>query len=224
MKKLELVDIDSDDIVDFLKKVESSFEISFLDSELENISTFGQLCELVKHKLPFEENFECTSQQAFYKLRKAISLALHIDTNAISPDSPLSEVFPRSNRLKRIHLVEEKLGFSLGLVEPPRWLILFFTLLILGSFLILFFHWKIALICFLAAYIGNWLTHKTSKNLRVETVGQLVLLLQKESYMKSRRNSGTVNKSEIENILISLFSDEFDLDKNKLTLDAKFIN
>ena len=47
--------------------------------------------------------------------------------------------------------------------------------------------------------------------------------LKRENYLKSRRNSKTFNKNEIEKALTNWFSDDLDLDKSKLTRDAKFV-
>ena len=45
----------------------------------------------------------------------------------------------------------------------------------------------------------------------------------RENYLKSRRNSKTFNKNEIEKVLTDWFSNDLDLDKSKLTRDAKFV-
>jgi hypothetical protein len=50
----------------------------------------------------------------------------------------------------------------------------------------------------------------------VQTVGQVAEKMQRENYVKSRRNPGTVNKKEIEKILTDWFSEEFELDKTQL--------
>ncbi len=45
----------------------------------------------------------------------------------------------------------------------------------------------------------------------------------RENYLKSRRNPNTFNKNEIEKVLTDWFSNDLDLDKSKLTRDAKFV-
>ena len=82
----ELKNIDSEDLEELLKKVEASFDIKFGAAELANISTFGQLCNHISNKIQLEHFNDCTSQQAFYKLRDSISSTLQIDNKSISTD------------------------------------------------------------------------------------------------------------------------------------------
>jgi hypothetical protein len=79
MIDFELKNIDPDDISDLLIKVENSFNITFSDTELTHISMFGELCDHIANKIQLDHTDDCTSQQAFYKLRDAISLILQID-------------------------------------------------------------------------------------------------------------------------------------------------
>jgi len=44
-----------------------------------------------------------------------------------------------------------------------------------------------------------------------------------ENYVKTRRNSNTYNKNEIEKIIVKRFADTFDLEKSELTKEASFI-
>ncbi|HQW00235.1 MAG TPA: hypothetical protein PLZ91_07910, partial [Bacteroidia bacterium] len=80
----ELKNIDSEDLEELLKKVEASFDIKFGAAELANISTFGQLCNHISNKIHLVDCDDCTSQQAFYKLRDSISSSFHIDKRSIS--------------------------------------------------------------------------------------------------------------------------------------------
>src|SRR5690606_561095 len=105
MTDYELKNIDPDDISDLLVKVETSFDIKFVSDELVHITTFGQLCDHIANKIQLDNSDDCTSQQAFYKIRDAISSTLQIDKKTITTNFSLIDIFPRKNR----HLLTKKL-------------------------------------------------------------------------------------------------------------------
>jgi hypothetical protein len=83
MRKIELKNIDPLDIDDLLSKIELSFGIEFFENELNHIKTFGEFCEYVENKIEFKNTNDCTNQQAFYKLRNALSEILKKDKKEI---------------------------------------------------------------------------------------------------------------------------------------------
>lgn len=107
MIDFELKNIDPDDISDLLIKVENSFNITFSDTELTHISMFGELCDHIANKIQLDHADDCTSQQAFYKLRDAISLILQIDKKTISTNHTLADFLPRKNRRLLTQKLEE---------------------------------------------------------------------------------------------------------------------
>src|SRR5690606_26918969 len=115
MTDYELKNIDPDDISDLLVKVEKSFDIKFGDTELMQILTFGELCDHIANKIQLDNSDDCTSQQAFYKLRDAISSTLQIDNKAISINFSLEDLLPRQIRRSRTKKIEEYLGFKLNI-------------------------------------------------------------------------------------------------------------
>lgn len=64
---------------------------------------------------------------------------------------------------------------------------------------------------------------KGGNELDLQTVGQVAEKMTRENYLKSRRNPKTFNKNEIEKLLTEWFSNDLDLDKSKLTREAKFV-
>jgi len=108
----ELKNIDSEDIEDLLVKVETSFDIKFVGDELVHITTFGQLCDHIANKIQLDNSDDCTSQQAFYKLRDAISSTLQIDNKTISTDFPLADLLPRQSRRSRTKKLERHIGLN----------------------------------------------------------------------------------------------------------------
>jgi acyl carrier protein len=223
MTDYELKNIDPDDISDLLVKVEKSFDIKFGDTELMHISTFGELCDHIANKIQLDNSDDCTSQQAFYKLRDTISSTLQIDNKTISTNFSLADLLPRQSRRSRTKKLEEDLGFKLNILRPPHWVTTTLIIILLASFVGLFFNWQIGLLGLVLSFIGLWLASKIGNELDLQTVGQVAEKMTRENYLKSRRNSKTFNKNEIEKILTNWFSSYLDLDKSKLTREAKFV-
>src|SRR6476661_816379 len=107
MRNLELKNIDSDDLIDFLLEVEHSFDIKFVEAELINIKRFGELSDAIINKIALRDFESCTSQQAFYKLRQSLSKNLELDRNTISSGTLLAKLFPKFNRRKNVEKVEK---------------------------------------------------------------------------------------------------------------------
>lgn len=219
----ELKNTDPDDIADLLGKVEKSFNIRFGHTELMHISSFGELCDHIAGKIQLEHSSYCTSQQAFYQLREAIASTLPIDKKSISTDSSLADLFPAKSRRSKIRKLEGYLGFKLTILRPPRWITGMLAILLIASFLALFFAWQIGLPGLLLSIAGLWLTNNTGNELVLHSVRQIAEKMTRENYLRSRRNPESFNKKEIENILTDWFSIELNLDKSKLTKEAKFV-
>jgi hypothetical protein len=222
MTDYELKDIDSEDIGDLLVKVESSFDIEFAANELVHITTFGQLCEHIANKIQLDNSDDCTSQQAFYKLREAISSTLQLNNKTISTDLLLNKLLPRHSRRSRTKKLEEHLGFKLNILRPPHWVTGTFTIISFASLIGLYFNWQFGLLGLAFSIVGVWFANKIGNELDLQTVGQVAEKMTRENYLKSRRNPKTFNKNEIEKVLADWFSNYFDIEKSKLTRDAIF--
>jgi positive regulator of sigma E activity len=214
--KLENIDIEDIELV--LQKVEDTFEFRFVSNELINVTNFGELSDAIMNKITLEHKQSCTTQQAFYKLNKVLTSEFGL--NGISPKTELSIIFPKNKRLKLIQKVERELNFKLSITEPKRIYTNLLLILFAISILSFFYDYKIALIGIGISVFGIWITHKFGKELNLKTVGDLAKKMKRENYLKSRRNPESVNKNEIEQIIIDLFSIELDLDKSELTRSA----
>lgn len=221
MTDKEVLHIDADQATDGLFEIEASFGIKFGQDELTHIRTLGEFCDHVTNKIELAHADGCTTQQAFYKLRDAISTVLHIDN--IHPDTPLSTVFPRQNRIAKVKAVERHLGFELSILSAHTFIGLSLMAIFVISFIALFIHWPTGLCGIAVTILGFWLAFKTGKELDLQNIGQVAEQMQRENYLKSRRNPLTVNKKEIEKVLTDWFSNEFDVNKAQLTRDSKFV-
>jgi len=221
MKEFELKNTDPDDIEDLLVKVEKSFGIEFSENELVNVQTFGELCDHIKNKIQLDQKDDCTSQQAFYKLRNVLSSILKVDKDEIIPNTQLVDLLPRQLRKTKIKQIEQSLGFKLALLRPPHFVTNFLLLLLLGSIISLFFSWQLGLSGIGLSIGGLWFAFKVGNELDLKTVGQVAEKMTRENYLKSRRNSKTFNEKEIERVLIDWFSNDLVIAKSKLTREAR---
>lgn len=222
MKELELKNIDPEDIEDLIGKIENSFDIKFGENELAHIKTFGQLCDYIANKIRLDNVEDCTTQQAFYKLRNALAATLNIDGKQISPDYLLANLLPRKTRRSGIKKLEKHLGFKVYLLRPPYWVTTSLVVILLVSIIAWFFNWQVGLFGVASSMCGLWLSTIIGNELDLQTVGQLAEKMTRDNYVKSRRNPKSFNKKEIEKILIDSFSIDLDIDKSKLTRDAAF--
>ncbi len=213
--------IDSEDASDLLVKIENSFDIKFGDTELMHIKTLGELYDHIISKIQLDNSDDCTTQQAFYKLRDAITVLFSIDNKAITTNFPLANFLPRQKRKEKIKDLEDYLGVYLKILRPPHWVTNTLLTLLLVSIVGLFFKWQFGLLGLCVSFGGLWFSNKIGNELDVQTVGQLVEKMTRENYLKSRRNPKTVNKNEIEKLLTEWFSNDLGLDKIKLTRETK---
>jgi hypothetical protein len=223
LTEYELKNIDLEDIEDLLIKVETSFDIKFVGDELVHITTFGQLCDHITNKIQLDNSDDCTSQQAFYKLRFAISSTFQIDNKTISTDSPLANLLPRKSRRSKTKKLESHLGFKINILRPPHWVTRTLAIILLTSLVGLFFNWQLGLLGLMVSIAGLWFANTIGNELDLQTVGQVAEKITRENYVKSRRNPTTFNKKEIEKVLTDWFSTYLNIDKSKLTKDAKFL-
>jgi len=217
-----LNNISPGDIDDVLAKIERSFNITFSNQILKDVHTFGGLCDVVAREINLCHTESCTTQHAFYMLRNALAAITGIDKCSVRPQTKLSEICPKENRLQIISAIEEELGFKMNLLEPKRWILATFGALLLISPIIGYFYsWQIGVAGLVCALISLKLAGKLGKEMHVKTIGELANKISRENYLKSRRDA-TVNKSEIEQKVRELFANDLHLEPVVLTRTARF--
>ncbi|WP_412464400.1 acyl carrier protein [Flavobacterium mekongense] len=222
MTKFSLKNIDSEDLEDLLLEVEKSFGVTFVGNELVHIKTFGELCDHIESKIELENSESCTSQQAFYKLREAISTTLLIENKTISPSFPLKQILPRQNRRSIVKKLEGNLGFKLKILRAPYWVTTTLAIILIVSLVVVFFSWRVGVFGIVFSFFGLRLSDRIGKELDLKTVGEVAKKMTRENYLKSRRNPNTFNRKEIEKLLTEWFSVNLDLEKSELTREAEF--
>jgi hypothetical protein len=219
---IELKNIDAEDIGDVLKKVEKSFDFQFDDTELMDIKTFGELCDIIVSKIPGDNIRDCTTQQAFYKLRDAIATTLYIDKDSLSIDTRLQELFPKRQRRKQIKVVERILGFKTKVLRPKQWVTTTLFFLSLVSIVGLFISWQTGLACLVVSIVGLSISNKLGNEFDLATIGQLVEKIAREHYKQARRNPATVNRIEVTKKVKLLFMTDLNLEEEVLARQATF--
>jgi hypothetical protein len=220
LDKIELKNIDPEDFSDVLAKIEKSFGFQFGKSELAKTMTFGELCDIICSRVELEHSDDCTTQQAFYKIRQSIANIQLLKKDAISPDSNIEIILPREGRRQKVIQVSKELGFPLKILQPKEWVSIMLFLIPLGSFVELFINWKFGLIGLLLSITSISVANRLGKEFTIKTVGELADKMARENYIKSRRNPKTANRLEIVEKIKELFCLDLDLDPSVLTKEA----
>jgi len=217
----KLKNVDHADINGVLIKIQRSFNIKLDNEGLKNADTFGSLCDLIINKINLEHEESCTTQHAFYLLRNSIAASTGTNKCSITPNTRLSKLFPKENRLQMIQEIEHELGFDTDLLQPKPWIIVLFSTFFIGSLIACYFNWEIGIAGILASVAGHKLTGKFGKEIHLKTVGDLASKISRESYLNARRNS-TINKTEIEQKVRELFANDPGLQPVLIRRESQF--
>lgn len=219
--KFRLQDIDSDDLSDIVATIEASFRIKF-DKDSSDIKNIGELCDYVVVKLNLEDVNDCTSQQAFYKLRFAICKHTGINKDQIKPNSLLKELFPKNSRHRLVKRIEREFGHQIYLLRPPYWITTTLFILFIASAASVLIKWQIGLSGLVLSTIGFTIATRLGKCLTMVTVKELTSKLATFQYIQSRRNPKTFNKAEIEDVIITIFEESIGPFESKLNRNSVF--
>lgn len=217
-----LENVESEDVSNVLGLIQQSFNISFKDQDFIDLKTFGDLCDLVHDKIILKHQADCTKQQAFYKLKKALCKIFEVAEDRLVPNAVISEIVPRKDRVRKLKLLDEELGMKLRLLSPPAWVTGVFVIVFFSSLLAFFFSWKIAIAGLALSFAGFGISEKLGKEIDIRTIGELTKKIASEHYLKSRSNSNTVNRAEVDGVIQSLFVEHLGLEPEKLDRDARF--
>lgn len=111
--------VELQDISDAIVMIQQSFQISFHENELADVKIFEDLCNLIHGKINLEHHDDCTSQQAYYKLNRALSDVFNLSKLHLSPETLIEDIIPRKNRIEKVKMLEDILDMRLFLLSPP---------------------------------------------------------------------------------------------------------
>lgn len=220
----KLDNYEDEDIFDVVVKLEKSFGLKFENDAFYNVQTFGDMCDIFTNYLQGDSLDDCTTQQAFYKVRDAIATTQLIEPKSINIDAKLQDIFPRDNRRKRIKELQKELNIPLKILDIKSWLGWIIFVGIVASLITFFFQWQYAITGLLFFAAIGWTSYKFfAKEFKLTTVRQLTEKLARENYVDVRRRKGTINRLEVLRIIIDTFSNNLYIDKAYLTRNDKFI-
>lgn len=206
--------VDPDELSELLLQAGDSFGIDLANADYSGVSTFGDLMQLIESKLEGQNSDGCTYQQAFYRLRVAFR-AMDVD-GEISPGTALGSVIPRKGRRRFIRQFDWVLGFESGLKTISGYSIFSVLCLVISPFL-LFFSWNHLFVGAGAAVCLYLAGRFTTPRLDYRTIGDLARNMTWEQYNLVRKQTGTVNYSEIRKLFADWFSSRFAIDKSSIT-------
>ena len=108
-----LTDGDSLDFEDIVISIEKSLNIHFEQNDFEKVRTYADFETVVFSKLNGSETNDCSSQQAFYKLRKLLVENFNVEFEKIKPQTSLEKIFPSKKRYPAIYNSSEWVTFSM---------------------------------------------------------------------------------------------------------------
>ena len=216
MKTEKLDKYEIENIEDLIPEIEKMYNFTFENEELINAKNFNDFTELIIGKIDLENVESCTTQQAFYKLRKSISEVGILEKNKLNAETKLKEIFPRKNRRELVKSLEENIGFKLNIINPP--LLLSISSLIFGivSFILLFISVKIGIIGLGITILGFQLSLKFGKEIQLNSIRELVAKITTENYLSLRTESNTINRKELKKVILEWVSENSGIKKEKL--------
>jgi hypothetical protein len=220
LSNFKLDNIGPEDFGDTLLKLEKSFGAKFADNAFKDAKTFGDICNIIESQINLTDKNDCTTQQAFYKVRKAIALTQNLDERNIELQTNLEDIFPRSNRRQNVKYFQQALGFSVDILSMKTWLGWTLAAGFVVSLIAFFFSWQYAVAGLTFFALFNWTANKFSKELNISTVGDLTKRISREHYSLARRQSGTVNRKEIVKTIEDVFIADYSIDREHLTKEA----
>lgn len=104
------------DGVELVMAIEQKFGITISDEEAQNTVTVGDMKRLIRAKLQVASDATCRTQRAFHLIRRAAIVQFRVPRRNISPDTPLDDVIPRSDR----QTSWRQFQLSLGVASLPE--------------------------------------------------------------------------------------------------------
>jgi acyl carrier protein len=143
------------DGVEIILRVEDTFQIAVGDSEASEVSTVGDLCDLVLRHLGEEAsvlengvltkgqkrrktqgNDACLTSRAFYVVRRELTQILGIKRSDLRPSTKIEHLLPWNKRRAVWRTMQEDTKLKFPALGHPRWIhLLFLSNAILACFL-----------------------------------------------------------------------------------------
>lgn len=206
-----------DDIEDLIASVESEFNVKFHNDDFVSVKSVGQLFDVILNKLPLSNSETCTSQQAFYKIRKAFCNMDYV--RPIRPATLLEDLLPRQGRISTVKALERELGMVLNILSPPQWLSNIIWTAGFVTIAGLFYDTRIFLPLLLVVIVIGRIVYRFGKELDLVTVADLARHLTSNNYLAARRNPDTINRKELSQVLLDRLNLNYD-EEGRLVMET----
>lgn len=215
--------IEGDDLNDLLTIIEKSYNFRFEGEGFRHVTTFGELVDAITAHICLPNKDDCTSQQAFYKLRTALFVVNGNKRVAIKPDTTLDSLFPRKNRRNDVMQLEQQVGVELNVLQLKAVVAVLLIVLFISSAILLFIKPLYGCLGFISFCIGVYFAQKTANEFAVQTVRQLVEKMTREHYLQSRRNPATINNAELTENIRQVFAHCLDIEATEITRESVIV-
>jgi len=222
MSQILLNNCDPDDVSDVMVQVVESLDIKFVKGESLVLKTFGQFCDEIYARLPKNEVSDCTTQQAFHKLRNGVCGLRNLNAADVVPDSLWEELVPRKGRRKLIKQLKQSIGVPISLLTPKGWILGTLGLAPLGAVVELIFNWRYGFAGLGVTILAFKIADALGKEFKYATFGEAAKEMAFSHYMKSRRDPGSINRQEVETLIRKHFCDWLVVKPEVLTREALF--
>jgi hypothetical protein len=215
-----LINCDPDEISNMAAKVERSLNIRYPYGELQQVTTGEDFVQLTIKLLGDRMDDACTTQQAFYFLRRKLAEVLDIEARSIRPDTPLQTLLPVSIRHKMAGRFRAATGVKL--LTPKIWFTLLYIPLFVANYLVNQPPEYQIPAFFILLFLITWLGQLTAVKLRFNTLADVTTWYKTNRYADVIRQRGCFNKREIEPLLKDICMDTIAADREALKPDAPF--
>ena len=107
------------DVIELVMDIEDRFNIEISDDEACQAITVGKMYQCVLDKVKVSTNHRCSSQKAFYTLRKALTENLGIKKKIITPKTNTELLFPEYERRELWSKISENTPYKFPELSYP---------------------------------------------------------------------------------------------------------
>lgn len=223
------------DGVELIMAIEDGFQIHIKDEEASQVSTVGDLYDLVTSKLTGGSTSKrCFTSAAFYRTRRGIVDVLGIQRREIRPSTELELIFPEVTRRETWQSVQERIQLKLPPLGYPGSTAVTFTVagLVAGIFTAVSVHAGFAGLALgaLAGLIVGGAALRFAPGCAVAfprgqaTVGDLARDVLAANYAQFSAEIGGWNEREVWETLCRIIAEQTGVERDLITREAAIVD
>jgi len=193
-----------EDIEDWVAEIERIYHIKFGEEEFLSMKNMGEVCDHIASKLPIERSGSCTTQHVFYQIRHALNSVC-----VIKPETLLTDVLPRRDRILKVMHLEKTLGFRLNILRPQRVISNALGVVCFVSVVGIFRNGTLFLPILLITILAFLIAERFGRELSLKTVSDLVRDITIDNYILNGDNRLAISKKELANLLLVMLNKNY---------------